>query len=217
MRSPLSLVSASFRLTAAVLLAGLPAAAQTETSPYAGLEGREIKALSAEEIEALLDGAGMGFAMAAELNRYPGPKHVLELAGELGLSAEQRAATERVFEEMRTEARALGAELVEGERQLDCLFRAGEVSGETLDRQVAAIAALRGRLRAAHLRAHLRMREILSADQVARYVELRGYESAGQGPAAHHDGHAAMAGHGGGPPSAAAEPEDRCVPPRPPG
>ena len=34
----------------------------------------------------------MGLALAAELNGYPGPSHVLELADKLELSAEQRAA-----------------------------------------------------------------------------------------------------------------------------
>jgi len=37
-------------------------------------------ALSVEQIEQYRAGAGMGYAKAAELNRYPGPMHVLELA-----------------------------------------------------------------------------------------------------------------------------------------
>ena len=52
----------------------------TSASPYVGLEAREIKALSEEQRQELLDGHGMGLALAAELNHYPGPKHVLELA-----------------------------------------------------------------------------------------------------------------------------------------
>ena len=39
-----------------------------------------IKALSDHEVSALLDGHGSGFAKAAELNGYPGPTHVLDLA-----------------------------------------------------------------------------------------------------------------------------------------
>ena len=34
---------------------------------------------------------GMGLALAAELNGYPGPAHVIELAKSLGLSEPQRA------------------------------------------------------------------------------------------------------------------------------
>src|SRR3990172_8479974 len=59
-------------------------------SPYAGLEGREIKALSPEQIQELRNGDGMGLALAAELNHYPGPRHVLELAHELALSPKQQ-------------------------------------------------------------------------------------------------------------------------------
>jgi len=42
-------------------------------SPYAGSENREIKALSTDEIASYLQGKGMGFAKAAELNHHPGP------------------------------------------------------------------------------------------------------------------------------------------------
>jgi hypothetical protein len=40
---------------------------------------------------------------------------------------------------------------------------------------VARIAVAQGKLRAAHLRYHLTMIEILSPDQVAAYSRLRGY------------------------------------------
>ena len=66
--------------------------AQT-ASPYAGQEQRSIKALSEDEIRDLREGRGMGLAKAAELNSYPGPLHVLQLAAELGLSDAQRKAT----------------------------------------------------------------------------------------------------------------------------
>ena len=48
--------------------------------PYAGLEVRSIKALPEQQIADLRAGRGMGLALAAELNGYPGPMHVLELA-----------------------------------------------------------------------------------------------------------------------------------------
>lgn len=37
---------------------------------YAGQEQREIKSLSAEDVQSLLTGKGMGLAKAAELNGY---------------------------------------------------------------------------------------------------------------------------------------------------
>jgi hypothetical protein len=67
----------------AALLAGLVLAADM---PYAGQQTRAVKALSDDEIAALRKGEGMGMAKAAELNGYPGPAHVLQLAGPLGLT-----------------------------------------------------------------------------------------------------------------------------------
>jgi hypothetical protein len=75
--------------TAAIIfLAGLALAQQ----PYAGLQNRSIKSLSDQQIADLNAGRGMGLALAAELNGYPGPVHAIELAGELHLSPEQVAA-----------------------------------------------------------------------------------------------------------------------------
>ena len=53
--------------------------------PYAGFNMRPIKALSDQQIADLRAGRGMGLALAAELNGYPGPSHVLELAKSLAL------------------------------------------------------------------------------------------------------------------------------------
>ena len=61
-------------------------------SKYAGQEGRLIKSLSTEDIAELERGAGWGLAKAAELNGVPGPKHLLELKTELGLTQMQTQA-----------------------------------------------------------------------------------------------------------------------------
>lgn len=131
-------------------------------------------ALSDEEIEHYRAGAGMGYAKAAELNRYPGPMHVLELAAQLDLDAEQRIAAERLMKEHKAEARAIGERLVESERELEALFRAGEVDEAGLARAVRAAAALRGEYRLSHLETHRRMRGLLTEEQIARYDRLRG-------------------------------------------
>src|SRR5215831_750214 len=87
-------------------------------SPYARQESRPIKTLSPQEVQDLLSGRGMGMAKPAELNRYPGPRHVLELADQLALSPAQRAETERIFEAMQAEASRIGAEIVAREGEL---------------------------------------------------------------------------------------------------
>lgn len=153
---------------------------------YAGEERREIKSLSAEEVEALLNGRGMGLARAAELNHYPGPLHVLELAAELRLTPEQRTETQAVFERMRAEAVRLGRQIVERERELDAMFAKGEIDARRLSAATGGIARLQGELRAAHLSAHISMRRLLSPQQVLRYDELRGY-AAGHKPGGQHD------------------------------
>jgi hypothetical protein len=56
-------------------------------APYAGHQERPIKALAPEEVAGLLGGEGMGYALAAELNHYPGPRHVLDLADSWGSAA----------------------------------------------------------------------------------------------------------------------------------
>jgi hypothetical protein len=77
--------------------------------PYAGLEQRAVKALSEQQIADLRAGRGMGLALPAELNGYPGPSHVLENADALGLSAEQRERTKGLFEAMNAEAVPVGS------------------------------------------------------------------------------------------------------------
>jgi hypothetical protein len=69
-----------------LLLFAFTSFAAEPRSPYAGQELRDVKALSNADIEAYLAGKGMGYAKAAELNSYPGPKHVLELSKELDLT-----------------------------------------------------------------------------------------------------------------------------------
>src|SRR2546428_267783 len=80
--------------------------------PYAGLETRSIKALSEQQIADLQAGRGMGMALAAELNGYPGPMQVLEFAEPLALSDQQRAKMQELFAAMKAEGVPLGEKLI---------------------------------------------------------------------------------------------------------
>jgi len=166
----------------AIVAATAASSAQT-TSPYTGQEQRAIKALSDEEIRDLLEARGMGSAKAAELNSYPGPLHVLQLATELGLSDAQRKATDALYANMRQRALSIGRQIIEAERTLDRAFANGAIEPATLRSQVHAIASLQGELRAVHLEAHLAQRALLTPEQIARYDMLRGY----RGSPAPHD------------------------------
>jgi hypothetical protein len=161
----------------AALLITIPplVSSQTHQSPYAGEEARQIKSLSEAEIQAYLEGRGMGLAKLAELNSHPGPMHVLELAEQLQLSESQKRGTQRVFEHMRKKAIALGKMLVKREAELNRLFSENRVNSTNLQAKVGEIAKIQGELRLGHLAAHLEMKRLLSAAQIKKYDELRGY------------------------------------------
>lgn len=144
-------------------------------APYAGLQQRDIKALSEQQIADLRAGRGMSLALPAELNGYPGPAHALELAEPLRLSPEQRSKTQALFDRMQQEAKALGEEVIAAERALDRLFKDKRVGPENLASATSRAATVQGRLRESHLRYHLAMMDVLTAEQVDRYKRLRGY------------------------------------------
>lgn len=156
-------------------------------NPYAGQQDREIKALSAEDVQSYLSGKGMGFAKTAELNGYPGPAHVLTLEKELDLSTEQERATRDIFASMEATSIKFGRLLVDEERKLDGLFAAKRITPDVLTASLDQIGALQARIRAAHLEAHIAQAEVLTQDQTARYNRLRGYASSQPSP--DHKGH----------------------------
>ncbi|MGI9306361.1 MAG: Spy/CpxP family protein refolding chaperone [Gammaproteobacteria bacterium] len=174
-RACFTAVAAVAAILAAVFSGGCANMMVLPAAPYSGLEARPVKALSAEDAAGYLAGEGMGFALAAELNGYPGPRHVLELADELELSAAQRGKTQKLFLEMQTAAAALGKSVVAKETELDALFSEQRADENSLHNLTAEIARLKGALRAAHLKYHLIIKSMLTSAQIARYNELRGY------------------------------------------
>jgi hypothetical protein len=144
-------------------------------SPYAGQEFRDIRSLSAEDIAELSRGGGWGLAKAAELNGIPGPAHLLELKDKIPLTPGQVTRVEGIFREMRQEAIAEGRRLIAFEKALDHAFRARTITDASLREMLAEIGQSRAKLRYIHLSAHLKTLPHLTARQIARYVELRGY------------------------------------------
>lgn len=156
------------------MLIGLSAWGEN-SNPYDQHINRDIKALSHSDIENYLVGHGMGLAKAAELNHYPGPKHVLDLASPLDLTEDQIRKTKALYLRMKAEAIRLGRELVEQEKILDRMFASNEVDETALKAQLDAIAGIKSQLRFIHLNTHLRQKLILTRHQVVKYDELRGY------------------------------------------
>lgn len=155
----------------------LPAQAQHDSHAHHDASGDADvpSGLSASDVDGYLQGRGMGFARPAELNSYPGPLHVLELADALALTPEQIETTEAIRAEMLERTTALGAQLVEIERHLDAVFASGEATPEAVARMTGHAGSVRAQIRAAHLVAHIAMRDALTPEQIASYDDLRGY------------------------------------------
>ncbi len=177
--------------TAAILMSALffAAAASAADKPYSGLQTRSIKALSDQEIADDLQGQGMGPSKVAELNHYPGPRHVLDQADDLGLSPTQLAKAREIWQAMDVKARALGETIVAKETALETSYSSGAATPAETRAVLDELARLQADLRYTHLSAHLAMRSVLSAEQISRYDALRGYSDGTVAPAGQHRMH----------------------------
>jgi Spy/CpxP family protein refolding chaperone len=152
----------------------------SESQPYAGQEQRGIKSLSQEDVKGLQAGHGTpfgGMAKLAELNGYPGPRHVLEMADEIDLTDDQQQQIENLYDQMLNEAIPLGEQIIEVETQMDNSFQDQTITKEGLEAWLNQSANLYGKLRFVHLKYHFDTLEILTQDQVDQYNQLRGYTS----------------------------------------
>ena len=143
---------------------------------YAELSTRKVKALSDEQIADLRAAKGMGYALAAELNGYPGPLHVLQLADQLSLSQAQRAEMQTQVDNMKRDASTLGEDVIALETELDQLFATRTITSARLDEVAAQIGRKQAALRASHLKYHLSTVATLSPEQIDIYKKLRGYQ-----------------------------------------
>lgn len=159
----------------AVAASTLPAQHVHAPSPYAGAQSAEVPSLTPDELEQLRSGEGMGLARPAELNSYPGPRHVLELGESLGLTTDQREAVSAIQASMHQGAVALGERIISAEQDLNRRFHTGEATEASVREATLRVARLRGELRLTHLLAHLATAAVLSDDQIASYDRFRGY------------------------------------------
>lgn len=169
----------SFRIviaSTAMLISATPLSASSDaTSSYAGQQTRNIKALSADELAGYLQGKGLGLAKAAELNHYPGPRHVLDLAKELSLSEKQITQSQAIFDAMQGNAVELGKQLIHKEQELDQKFAQGSIDPASLKTLTEEIGNLQAKIRFTHLSAHLEQMALLTSHQIHKYDQLRGY------------------------------------------
>jgi Spy/CpxP family protein refolding chaperone len=163
--------------TVAMILAMAAAAAGQAPPPAKGpyVPGAMGTSLAPDEVAELQSGMGMGLARAAELNQYPGPRHLVDLADKLGLSVEQRRALQRLGDETIDHAREVGRRIIAKEAELNGAFARQEITEPRLRALVAELADLWGQLRVIHLSAHLKTVKLLTATQIEQYHQLRGY------------------------------------------
>lgn len=151
---------------------------ESTSSDYIGQEASEIKSLSQQEIRAYQEGQGMGLAKAAELNGYPGPRHVLELSKDLLLTTDQLSKVNRIYERMHARAVGLGRSIIQKEKALEESFASGQATAQSIAEMTRDIGIIQSSLREAHLLAHLETLRTLKDDQMRRYYRLRGYSDA---------------------------------------
>ena len=147
-------------------------------SPYVEQLDSPVRGLSSSEVDNLLNGKGAGYARMAELNGYPGLRHVLDLSSQLNLSSKQKTKIQAAFEEMQSQAKTIGKTIVSKEQKLSEAFALGKITNIELEKQTEELAKLYGELRKTHLQAHLEINPLLSTEQIKKYNQIRGYETA---------------------------------------
>ena len=144
-------------------------------SGYSGQQNREIKSLSAEDVQQIKAGKGWGLAKAGELNGYPGPSHVLDMAEKLDLTADQLSVMDNLFKSMQLKAIAAGERYLKAERQIDQAFVDKNIDSVSLKKMIDSSAEALAELRYVHLNTHLSTIQLLTRHQTATYNRLRGY------------------------------------------
>ncbi|MEM8812476.1 MAG: periplasmic heavy metal sensor [Pseudomonadota bacterium] len=150
-------------------------ASDQASASYAGWQVRDIKSLSNADIKELSNGGGWGFALTAELNGWPGPRHLLEHRAALELTEDQVQRIETIFQAMRAEAIEAGKRFIAAEAQLSDAFAGRDLDPDRLWDLVSAAAKARAALRHTHLSRHLEVTVLLTPRQIERYSIIRGY------------------------------------------
>jgi Spy/CpxP family protein refolding chaperone len=142
----------------------------------AGIASAQIPA----DKDALLAGDAAGQAKFAEANGYPGPKQVLDLGAVLNLTADQKRRVSEIYKATDARARELGKRIVRVEDELNTAFRQGLVSERSVNDDAEQIGRLRGKLRAVHLTARMRTKDVLTRAQIDMMKSMRSKDDADQ-------------------------------------
>ena len=126
-----------------------------------------------ERSDGLLEGRGMGLATPAENHGYPGPRHALDAADQLGLTGQQKQRTAKLVDAMKAEAIPAAKRLLSDEAALDQLFIDHKATAANIVEASDNAARAESALRVIHLKYHLAMFDVLTPEQVAKYIALK--------------------------------------------
>lgn len=139
-------------------------------SPAGGLRAQAV--IPADR-EGLLKGQEMDLAAIAEMYSLPSPRQVIALKAELGLTRDQLKRAEAAEKVVASAATAKGEEIVQAEEELAAMFELGTANEKLVRTKVDQIGKARAELRFMHLQAYLRIKQILTPDQLKQYAELK--------------------------------------------
>lgn len=138
------------------------------------VHGGAIRSLPGRDIVALAGGEGGGLAKIADLNGYPGPRHVLDMDAHLNLTTRQREQLRQVMSTMEADAKEVATRYLSALAQLEEDTRQGSLSGDQFLKRYRAVEALRTELGAVHLITHFKTKDLLTPAQVATYYKPQG-------------------------------------------
>ncbi len=173
MRTQPSLVAAVLLMSVAPAAAQHGAGAHAHTGATPSTGHLAAQACQTEFDSVVADGRGFGLAFAADQNGYPGPLHVLELKDRLRLTPEQERGARALLDAMFAEGRPKSARLLASEARLRDLFARAGADDATLAAAVTEAEQARADVRLVHLRAHVKMRDLLTDEQRRVYHAAR--------------------------------------------
>lgn len=150
-----------------------PVNALPDTSKIGSNDLSPIKSLSISDYKAYQNGDEMGMTQVAELNNYPAAEAVLSYEKDLKLSSTQKSQLKAAVDALDFKAREMGRFILQHEKKLNELFATGKANEGSLIYYCNQIGLYQGELRNAHLQAHLKVRRILSPDQLKKYSRLK--------------------------------------------
>jgi len=161
-------------LPALTLLILVCTAVNAQTSADSTIKPSPLKTLSNEQYNALLKGDDIyGMALAAELNHYPLPDKVIKLKKEINLTPVQVTKITAIAKELQRKKLEMGLIIINNEKTIDSLFRINKFDNGSLIFYANRYGLYQGELRNAILQACLATRNLLTLQQVNKYVGLK--------------------------------------------